>query len=113
MTSLSRMVLVPVVALVIGSLLGYALKGSAQPNQVPMAVPAKTVEAERFVLKDGQGKMMAILDLNPDGLPLLALFDKDGKSRAQISLSPGPDDGQPFISLSDKAGKAIFYAPQK
>lgn len=112
MTSLSRVVLVAVAALVVGGLLGYALKSWAQPNQLPPAVPAKTVEAERFVLKNGQGKMMAILDLNPDGLPLLALFDKDGKSRAQISLSPGPD-GQPFISLSDKDGKAIFYAPRK
>jgi hypothetical protein len=108
-----NMALIGVVALVVGGVSGYALRGSAQPaNQLPSAAPAKTVEAERFILKNGQGKMMAVLDLNPDGLPLFALFDKNGQSRAQVSLSPGPDS-QPFISLSDKDGKAIFYAPQK
>jgi hypothetical protein len=113
MSNSSRnLVVVTIVALALGGILGHALSGAPQPNQLPPAAPAKTVEAERFILKDQQGKMMAILDLNPDGLPILALLDKEGKSRAQVSISPGPD-GQPFISLSDKNGKALFYAPSK
>jgi hypothetical protein len=113
MTSSTRnMAIIAIFALALGGIVGHTLRGAPQPNQTPPVVPTKTVEAERFVLKDGTGKMMAILDLNPDGLPLLALFDKSGQSRAQISISPGPD-GQPFISLSDKNGKATFYAPPK
>ncbi|HEX4794445.1 MAG TPA: hypothetical protein VH370_11665 [Humisphaera sp.] len=113
MSNLTRSVAIAIIiSLALGAIVGRALVRAGQVNQLPPAVPAKTVEAERFILKNPQGKMMAILDLNPDGVPVLAMFDKDGKSRAQISISPGAD-GQPFISLSDKNGKAIFYAPSK
>jgi hypothetical protein len=113
MSASSRnLAIVILLALLLGGVVGHALRAAPQPNQLPPAAGAKTLSAERFVLNDHQGKMMAILDLNPDGLPILALFDKTGRSRAQVSISPGAD-GEAFISLSDKNGKAIFYAPPK
>lgn len=61
----------------------------------------KVVEAEKFILRDAQGKIRAGLALNPDGALRLLLADKAGKPRADLSVL---DDGRAGLSLIDKNG---------
>lgn len=111
-SSWRKAAVVGVLALAAGGVLGYAVRGLAQPaNQPPpAAAPAKTVEAERFVLKSPTGRAIATLDNAPDDTPILALFDKNGKTRLQVTLSP---TGDPLIVFSDKDGKGTTSLPAK
>lgn len=38
--------------------------------------PAQTVEAERFVVRDGSGNLRAVLGLDEDGMPRLAMYQR-------------------------------------
>ena len=55
------------------------LMGQAKPGQI-----AQLVEAERFVLRDANGKTRADLGFE-EGAPSLALFDGQGSRRVSIS----------------------------
>jgi hypothetical protein len=46
----------------------------------------KVVEAEKFVLRDADGKQRAVLELTKDTQPALVLFDADGKQRVRLSV---------------------------
>ncbi len=103
-------------------LLALAAVG-AMGQMIPRAVP-KVVEAERFVLRDTRGKILATLgteasgtslsvyDQNgkpraglsviADGAPVLVLFDQNGKDRAGLVLGA---DGTPALALLDQNGK--------
>ena len=71
------------------------LMGQAKPQE-----SAKVVEAERFVLRDANGKARAELGLK-DGVPVLALFDAQGNRRTQLAVA---GDGSTSLSLYDKDG---------
>jgi hypothetical protein len=95
--------------------LAAMMMGCSNSAPIPAApAPAqgqpKVVEAERFVLKSPTGRVIATLDNAPDETPILALFDRNGKTRLQISLSPG---GEPQIVFSDKEGKGVSTLPAK
>lgn len=78
-------------------LASVVLMGQASPT-------SRTVEAERFVLKDARGTIRAQLTVLTDGGgPVLGLADKDGRVRAFLSLL---SDGAPLLALSDTEGKA-------
>src|SRR5262245_39850556 len=47
---------------------------------------AKTIEAERFILRDKQGGARAVLETARDGAPRLALRDKGGKDRLELTV---------------------------
>jgi hypothetical protein len=64
--------------------------------------PAKSVEAEHFVLRDNAGKRRGVLEVNGGGLVVLSLSDKDEKPRAFIALA---NDGSPILSLLDEQGR--------
>ena len=62
---------------------------------------ARTVEAERFVLRDRQGGARAVLETRPDGAPHLLLRDQAGTDRIELLVAP---DGAPIVNLKDQAG---------
>jgi len=62
-------------------------------------VETKTIEAQEFVLRDGEGRERAVLGLHPDsGQPFLQFFDQKEKLRMSLSLN---DRGEPWVSLRD------------
>ena len=95
------------------------LMGQAVPGNVP-----EVIEAQRFVVKDANGRNLAALGTDRDGAPLLVLtnldgalgatlevtahrrptltlYDRDDHSRAALSVD---GEGSPSLSLSDKTG---------
>jgi hypothetical protein len=67
----------------------------------------KQIEAERFVLKDKDGKVRARLSTAPDGSPMLALLDAQGRDHLMLHGSIDDtatlsfyDHGQPRVTLS-------------
>ncbi len=75
--------------------------GGAMGQVLPKAVP-KVVEAERFVLRDTKGKILATLGAEASGLLALVLYDQNGKARAVLGVVA---DGRPVLSLLDQNGK--------
>jgi hypothetical protein len=95
------------------------LMGQARPSRV-----AKVVEAERFVLRDGRGRLRAdlrmadragpelalydedvprlLVGLGSDGSPSLALYGKDGVQRASLDLQ---SDGTVAMHFTDTGGQ--------
>jgi hypothetical protein len=66
---------------------------------------SRTVEAERFLLKDVRGSLRGELKLKDDGAPALILYDPNGKSTAEM----GTDEKiGPYLVLSEAENKAHF-----
>src|SRR4051794_30327323 len=83
-----------VIAVLIGALV--AVIGGARKADEP-----KTVEAERFVVRDKAGKVRAEMGLDSEGLPQIRLSDKDGVNR-WVGLVKGDT---PSLSLHGKDGQ--------
>ncbi len=73
----------------------------AMGQMIPRAVP-KVVEAERFVLRDTTGKILAALGTEASGILALSLADQTGKVRARLGVQA---DGGPVLALVDQNGK--------
>jgi len=71
------------------------LTGQALPR-------SKVVEAEAFILKDGQGKTRARLSLRTGFSPGLELYDKDGNLRAILGTDPDSSSGLLFFDEEQK-----------
>jgi hypothetical protein len=82
-------------------LLGQSPARAVKPN------PARTVEAERFVLRDARGGIGATLGWGADDTPRLVLNDLKGQSRAVLTVGAG---GTPGLSLFDADGVTIRAA---
>ena len=100
-------VIVIVVACLVVTVAAIAYAAGKATSDVP-----EVIRAQRFEVVDAEGKVRAVLALDrvllwtgpsrpPDGA-LLALYDDQGKRRAEISLFPS---GQPRLMLSDAQGK--------
>ena len=93
-------------------------------GQAGRSVVPEVIEAQRFVVKDTNGKSIAALGADRDGAPLLVLmnsdghlaatldvtahnkptltlYDRDGKSRAVLAVD---SDGSPALVMHDKTG---------
>jgi myo-inositol-hexaphosphate 3-phosphohydrolase len=118
-------------ALTVGLLISICVTAMGQ------ARPARTVEAERFVLLDGKGRARitigtpltsgATVGTSPDE-PIIWLSDAKGNDRAMItteglrlanehsrpaaSLTFTPNEGAKLF-LYDNEGKLLFYAPEQ
>ncbi len=93
-----------------------------------VASPKRTVEAERFILLDANGKPRVRLRMRAEG-PELGLYDANRKTRVALGMTPnGPKLGLldangnlqvilgaeaegPRLVLFDANGKVIFTAP--
>ena len=63
----------------------------------------RTIEAERFVLKDSKGKQRAVLHVTEEGGPAMLFFDANEKTRAYLGLScPKCDDFSGLLFYDDK-----------
>ena len=96
-----------------------------QAGAKQQAPATKVVEAEKFVLRDKDGRQRGSWGVDPDGSTALSLRDKDGKERGIWVVSPewgtalilcDPDgklrgdwtvrpDGSTRLSLRDKDGR--------
>jgi hypothetical protein len=65
------------------------------------AARSRTVEAERFVLKDRQGKIRAVLGESPDDEIGLVVYDARQRPGAVIAVRDG---GFPVVELRDATG---------
>ncbi len=71
---------------------------------------ADVIQAQRFVLRDQDGLIRAILGVQPDGSTRFALQDRDGRPRLQLTLL---GDGSPGVALKDREGRnrAVLALP--
>src|ERR1700730_9968055 len=104
-----------------------ALVGQAAPHR-----PAKSLEAEEFVLRDSRGQVRASLGTTQSpGATVLQLHAENGKPRARITVSSDgtsslevmdaveplrvlvgvKDNGSPPILLGNETGKIVWRAP--
>jgi len=68
---------------------------------VAMERPNRTVEAEKFILRDETGKVRGALGMTPNG-PSFSLFDEQGRRRATLGLG----SNGPALVLYDPDGKS-------
>lgn len=76
---------------------GLFLMGQASIPKVP-----EVIEAQKFILRDSQGRGRAMLGFTLNNAPVLLLNQTDGNLGATIEVAP---QGQPTLSLYDRAGK--------
>jgi hypothetical protein len=76
--------------------LALVLMGQSVLNKVP-----EVLEAQKFVLRDSQGRGRAMLGFTPENSPVLILNQTDGTLGATLKVGP---QGQPMLSLYDKGG---------
>jgi hypothetical protein len=62
------------------------------------AVKAKTLSVETIALRNGTGKIVALISSSSDGTPHISLFDSREKVRLSLGLR---QDGAPSVSLLD------------
>lgn len=56
-------------------------------------------------VRDGDGRDREVLAVEPDGSPVLALYETESRPRASLRLER---DGRPDLILLDKEGKVIW-----
>jgi len=77
------------------ALAGLLATGQARPA-------ARTVDAERFVVKDARGRPRATLGVDGD-VAALSLYDRDGRARAALQVA---GDGTSRLGFFDRDGKS-------
>ncbi|MFQ5987098.1 MAG: hypothetical protein ACE5KQ_07050 [Thermoplasmata archaeon] len=95
---------------------------------IGQAQPKWKIEAERFVVKDANGKVRAELGMAGYG-PALVLYDGDGTRRAALGIAQkgpalfifdtaekrraafGVGEKGPALALYDGNGKTLFFKP--
>lgn len=70
-----------------------------------MSTPKRVVEAEEFVLKGSDGKVLARIGEDEGGGVAFRLYDANGVNRYFIGLGP---EGNPIIALSDEKESPRF-----
>ena len=94
----------------LGSWLAIAtllLLGQSPPRAARPPSPARTVEAERFVLRDARGRAGATLGWEAGDTPRLTLHDPSGQPRAMLTVGAG---GAPGLTLVDTDGVTVRAA---
>jgi hypothetical protein len=94
----------------LGSWLAVAalfLLGQSPPRAARPPGAGRTVEAERFVLRDARGRAGATLGWEADDTPRLTLHDAHGQSRAVLTIGAG---GAPGLTLLDADGATVRAA---
>jgi hypothetical protein len=94
----------------LGSWLAIAallLLGQSPPRAPRPPNPARTVEAERFVLRDARGRAGATLGWGADDTPRLTLHAPSGQPRAVLTVGAR---GAPGLTLLDADGVTVRVA---
>lgn len=66
---------------------------------------AKTVEAEKFILRDSEGRQRATINTTNDNV-MFALYDSNGKQRIMVAVSA---KGEPEVRLKDQGGATRMH----
>jgi len=69
--------------------------------------PRRTVEAERFLVRNAQGKIRAELGIFEKGVTRLRLLDTDGNARAILAVT---DEGLPALAFVDRGQARLLVA---
>lgn len=80
---------------------------AAGPPGTPESGP-KVIQAGRFELVDGSGRIRGRFGLTDGESPEVTLLDADGKARATVRLDQA---GEPRLELLDAKGAVTFAAP--
>lgn len=84
------------------------VRAAAKPDRVePDVLHVRTVEAQDFVLKDGDGHVYARLSIAPS----LTVMDQNGRSVRAYDMFGIP--GQALLQFYDEKGKVVWSAPSK
>jgi len=84
-----------------GAILLLAFVAVGTMGQLPLKAVSKVVEAERFVLRDTNGKLRATLVVAADGTSGLSFFDQNGKGRLRLYVATSG----PSLALADQNEK--------
>lgn len=100
-----------VVALFVGGLAGSALSARLWPDSAALAAQhhSRVIRAEKFELTAPDGTQRGTLQVTPRGVAALALYDADGKSRAEFKVMADGSSAVAFypgFPLSKKDGKS-------
>lgn len=80
----------------------------AHPWQSAHALPPqKTVEAENFIVKDGEGKQRAKLGMSQSGQPIISLYGENGNGRLLLTLGEGDAPAMVYRNADNKLGLVI------
>jgi hypothetical protein len=86
-----------------GALMGAAAISLMTIAGAQIADKSRTVEAEQFILRAKNGKILARLGTGMEDTPRFSLFDRSGKPRGVIELN---EDGTPIMHLVDREGRS-------
>src|SRR5262245_44833637 len=81
---------------------------SPPPRATRLPSPARTLEAERFVLRDSRGGVAATLGWEADELPRLVLNDPKGQPRAVLAVGAGAAPGLTLLGADGTTTRAAF-----
>ena len=73
----------------------------------------RVIEAQKFVLKDSEGRVRAELSTERDEAPKLWLFDESNHRRAEFSLLANGTPGVRFLDKNQKIRAALELAEGK
>jgi hypothetical protein len=83
----------------LGRLLFVGFAGFALIGALPSGTVQRTIEAERFTVKDTDGNPRASWGVGSDGRVTLGFAEKNGKTRITLSVEP---DGSPVLYFYGK-----------
>jgi hypothetical protein len=89
----------------LASFLGVAFGGFAFLGAVATSTVQKTIEAERFTVKDSAGNPRASWGVGADGGVTLGMTEKNGKTRLTLTVEP---NGSPVLYFYGKGGTRKF-----
>ncbi|HTK91311.1 MAG TPA: hypothetical protein VL948_13765 [Verrucomicrobiae bacterium] len=73
-------------------------------GQAPAGAPVKSVDAERFNLRDAGGNLRALLGTTSDGATSLLLYNATGVNQAGLGVMA---DGSTSVFLANPAGRTV------
>jgi len=88
----------------IAGLGGVLVVAAGLLGQTPAAAPAKTLDAERFHVRDAAGNVRALLGTTADGATSLLLYNATGVNQAGLGVMP---DGSASVFLANPAGRTV------
>jgi len=83
---------------------GVLAIAAALLGQTPAGGPVKSVEAERFNVRDAAGNVRALLGTTSDGATSLLLYNATGVNQAGLGVMA---DGSTSVFLANPAGRTV------
>jgi hypothetical protein len=88
----------------IAGLGGVLVVAAGLLGQAPVGGSVKSVDAERFQVRDAAGNLRALLGTTSDGATSLLLYSATGVNQAGLGVMP---DGSASVFLGNPAGRTV------